>query len=107
MKRKTFVLIFLFPVLSLFAQTTVRIPTVGILPFESSGVGSFEAVEATRLVAAELRSWGFMTILEGDEAKNAEYLVKGQVSRQNNQTVLVPSIVSDCNIEDQTVHPHP
>ena len=92
MKKKIFVLIFLFAGFSVFAQgtTVTRLPTVGIPPFEASGAGvsAADAGEATRLVIAELSSWGYMTILEGDRAKDGEYLIQGQISRQNNQTVL-------------------
>jgi len=90
MKEKTLVLIFIITAFSIFAQGTTRLPVVGIAPFEVSGTGvsAADAAEATRLVAAELRSWGFMTILEGDDARNGEYLIKGQISRQNNQTIL-------------------
>jgi hypothetical protein len=66
---------------------------VGILPFTASGVSAAEAAEATRLVIAELSSWGIMTVLSGEQAESAEYLVRGQVSRQNNRVILSASTV--------------
>ena len=93
MKEKILVFIFIVIAFSVFAQGTTRLPTVGVAPFETSGTGvnavtAADAAEATRLVIRELRSWGFMTILEGDDAKNAEYLVRSQITRQNNQIIL-------------------
>ena len=76
-----------------FSASAQRLPTVGILPFESSGssVSAEDAAQATRLVAAELGSWGTVTVLAGAEANNGEYLVRGEVSRQNNQFILSAS----------------
>ncbi|MCL2129951.1 MAG: hypothetical protein FWH35_06315 [Treponema sp.] len=90
MRNKIFILLYMISSLAVFAQVTVRIPTVGILPFETSGTGvnAGEAGEATRLVVSELASWGFMTILEGSQAESAEYIIKGQITRQNNQVIL-------------------
>jgi len=90
MKKKTLALIFFVIVFPVFAQGTVRLPTIGILPFETTGytVNVADAEEVTRLVTAELKSWGFMTILLGEDAKNGEYLVQGQIARQNNQIIL-------------------
>ena len=86
MKLKILVF-FLFITFPVFAQ---RLSTVGVLPFEVSGEGvsQVDAVEATRRVVAELRSWGALIVLTGEETDGAEYLVRGQVSRQNNQIVL-------------------
>jgi len=90
MKEKTLVLVLMVTAFSVFAQGTVKLPVVGILPFETSGTGvnASDAAEATRMVVTELSSWGFMTILEGDDAKKGEYLVQGQISRQNNQVIF-------------------
>ena len=90
MKKTVLIFCFFITVFSLFAQGTTRLPTVGILPFEATGAGAStaEAAEATRLVIAELSSWGFMTILPEDQAKNGEYQIRGQIERQNNQVVL-------------------
>ena len=86
---KRIILVFAFCIIALpaFAQ---RLPTVGILPFEVSGggVSAADAAEATRLVIAELGSWELMNIMTGGDAQNAEYLVQGQISRQNNMVVL-------------------
>jgi len=81
------ILLFALPV---YAQGTPAMASVGIFPFiiSGSGVSEGEAAEATRMVINELSSWGTITILSGDQAKNAEYLVQGQISRQNNQVIL-------------------
>ena len=84
MKSRIAATIFFITALSVSAQ---RLSMVGILPFEASGGASAEdAALATRMVIAELGSWGTMTVLSG--AGDGEYIVKGQVSRQNNQIVL-------------------
>ena len=94
MKKTAFVFLILMSVssLSVFAQGTVtpRLSTLGIMPFTVSGSGLTEgdAAEATRMVINELSSWGTITILSGDQAKNAEYLVRGQIARLDNQVVL-------------------
>jgi hypothetical protein len=86
MKNTILVFIFFISVLSVWAQ---RLSTVGILPFEAgAGVSAADAAEAARQVIAELDSWGSMTVLSGGDAQNGEYLVRGQVSRQNNRIVL-------------------
>lgn len=87
MKKTAALLAFFITVFPAFAQ---RLATVGILPFEARGAGvrAEDAAEVTRLVIAELGSWGTITVLGDDSAKNAEYLVRGQVSRQNNQIVI-------------------
>ena len=90
MKRAIISIIFLVFTLSAYGQ---RLATVGILPFEASGVSAGEAAEATRLVIAEMSSWGIMTVLTGDEAEKGEYLVRGQVSRQNNRIVFSAATV--------------
>jgi hypothetical protein len=85
-KNKVFVFIFFISAFSVWAQ---RLSTVGIIPFEAgAGANPADAAEATRQVIAELDSWGSMTVLSGNDARNAEYLVRGQVSRQNNRLIL-------------------
>ena len=92
------VFILVFCSLLTHAQTAggPKLPTLGVLLFETSGSGVsvVDAGEATRLVLAELRSWGTVTILEGTQANSGDYLVKGSISRQNNQIVL-SAVVSD------------
>jgi len=84
--RKTVLLFpFLLTALFVFPQTAAgpRLPVVGVLPFEASGdgVSANDAGEASGLIVTELSSWGTMVILQGDNAKTAEYLIQGQVSR--------------------------
>ena len=86
MKKVIFCAIFCMAALSAFAQ---RLATVGILPFEAgTGANANDAAEATRLVIAELNSWELMTVLSGGDAASGEYLVKGQISRQNSRVIL-------------------
>ena len=93
--RKTMLLcILLCTAFFVFPQAvTPRLASVGIAPFEASGDGVTpnDAEEASRLIAAELSSWGTMTILEGDDAKNGEYLIQGQISWKDNQITLTVS----------------
>jgi len=87
MRKTALIIAFLIVASTAFAQ---RLATVGILPFEPAGGGMtvMDAEEATKLVLSEMNSWGTMTILSGEQAKNAEYLVQGQISRQLSQVVL-------------------
>jgi hypothetical protein len=86
MKKAIFFAVFVISALSVHAQ---RLATVGILPFEAgAGANANDAAEATRLVIAELSSWDLMTVLSGGNAQSGEYVVKGQISRQNNMIIL-------------------
>ena len=87
MKRAIFCFLLCLPAISAFSQ---RFSTVGILPFTVSagGVNAADAAEATRQVIAELNSWGMLTVVTGENAGSAEYVVRGQISRQNNQIIL-------------------
>jgi hypothetical protein len=90
--KKVILSIFSFSVgLGLFAQTgaTPRLSSLGILPFEAvSGAAEADATALSARTVEELRSWGTLTILEGEAAEKAEYTVKGRVSRQGGQLVL-------------------
>ena len=90
MKKTLIILAFFIAGTSVFAQGAPRLPTVGIMPFEVQGtsVNAGEAAEATRLVIGELTSWGIMVVLSGDEAQGAEYLVRGQITRQSSRIIL-------------------
>ncbi|MDR0389734.1 MAG: PQQ-binding-like beta-propeller repeat protein [Spirochaetaceae bacterium] len=82
MKKAVLVLVFLCAALCAFGQ---RLSTVGILPFEeAAGINPSDSASALRQVVSELSSWGTLTILEGDAARTAEYLVQGRMSRLNN-----------------------
>jgi TolB-like protein len=90
MKKMVLTLIFLLTALAAFSQ---RLSIVAIFPFESTGTGltAGDAASLTNQLITELSSWGTLNLLTGDNpenAKNAEYLVKGQLARQNNQVVL-------------------
>jgi hypothetical protein len=85
--RKVFFVFALF--LTAYAISAQRLPTVGILAFTAgAGMSEADAAEAARQVTEELSSWGAMTVYSGDRAEEGEYLVRGQVSRQNNRVVL-------------------
>jgi len=87
MKNALFIIFFFIFTQTVFAQ---RLATVGILPFEASGpnVTASLAEEVTRQVIDEMMSYGTINILSGDQAEGAEYLVRGQVGRLNDQIVL-------------------
>ncbi|MDR2618820.1 MAG: hypothetical protein LBC62_08125 [Treponema sp.] len=87
MKKIFFALVFLFTALAGFSQ---RMSVVAVFPFEFSGPGltAFDAGSITDQLVNELGSWGTLTIIPGEEADKAEYLVKGRITRQNNQVAL-------------------
>jgi len=86
-KKKTALIfalfIFAFPV---FSQ---GIPTMGILPFTAgTGATAADAEEVTRRVIAELSPVTTLSFLTGAQAENADYLIRGQIVRQNNQFIV-------------------
>jgi hypothetical protein len=86
MKKPLLALVFLGAGLGLFAQ---RLSIVGIPPFEAAGGSSpGDAASAARQVIDELKAWGTLIILEGEEANNAEYIIRGKVTRQGSAFVL-------------------
>jgi TolB-like protein len=87
MKKILIVLIFLPVALAVFPQ---KPSVVAVFPIEAKGNGvNAAAAEAlTRQIIAELESWGTLDIIGSDEANRAEYLVKGQLTSQNNQMIL-------------------
>jgi hypothetical protein len=90
MKKLVTFLIALFLALPVFSQGTVRLPTIGVMPFETLGTGlsQSDAAELTRLLINELAAWEIMTVMSGEQALNAEYIVQGTISREQNQIVL-------------------
>lgn len=78
--------IFLLIASGVFAQ---RVATVGVFPLEAGeGVSPADAAQINGQILAELGSWGLITIVEGDRAESAEYLIRGQLSRTNAALVL-------------------
>jgi len=73
---------------SVFAQ---RKPVVAVIPFETIGgrVTPDEASRVTGQVAAELNSWGSLTVLQAEDG--AEYVVRGTLSRVGNDFILAAS----------------
>ncbi|MDR1863464.1 MAG: hypothetical protein LBQ67_06035 [Treponema sp.] len=77
----------------LFADPAVfpqKLSVVAVFPFEAagSGVNPADAEALSAQIIGELESWGTLNITGGGEASRAEYLVKGQLARQNNQLVV-------------------
>jgi TolB-like protein len=87
MKNPLFILFLFIFTLPVFAQ---RLVTVGVVPFETSGddLAAGFAADVTRQVIAELMSYGTINVLSEDQAVNADYVVRGQVARQDTQIVL-------------------
>jgi hypothetical protein len=89
MKKTILTLVFLLTALTVFSQ---KLSIVAIFPFESADeFTAGEAVSLTNQLTAELGSWGTLDLLTGDNpenAKNAEYLVRGRLTRQSNQVIL-------------------
>jgi TolB-like protein len=86
MKKIILAAVFIFTAWTVFSQ---RLSSVAVFPFEVSGTNLNEADAAalTERLIGELQSWGTLNIVPAGDA-SAEYLVKGQLSRQNNQVVL-------------------
>ncbi|MCL2093629.1 MAG: hypothetical protein FWH12_05465 [Treponema sp.] len=89
--KKSILSFFLILLVSpLFSQV---LPRVGILPFtvstENPGSTAAEANQVTNAIAAELSSWGVMTVLTGAEAESAEYIVRGETGRIDGRVVLI------------------
>lgn len=96
--RKTIVILALmFSGLLAHAQGTPRLSTVGILPFTLSGsnLSQADSAAATRMITNELSSWGTISILTGEEANNAEYLVRGQVTRLSNNRIVLSATTTE------------
>jgi hypothetical protein len=87
MEKILLALTFLFTAPAVFPQ---RLSVVAVFPFEAKGNGAntADAEALTRRLTEELESWGTLTIIGGDGANRADYLVKGQLASQNNQMVL-------------------
>jgi hypothetical protein len=91
MKKMLFIALFLSPFLGIFGQTNaaLRLATLGVFPFEAGdGTAGADAAALTARAVEELRSWGTLTVLEGEAADKAEYTVKCRLSRQGNQLTL-------------------
>jgi hypothetical protein len=81
MKHKLIAGVFFLTVWGVFAQ---RLATVAVFPLEAEeGVSPAEADRVNGQILTELRSWGLINIIEGEEERtgNAEYLIRGQLSR--------------------------
>jgi hypothetical protein len=87
MKRILIIPMLLLTALAVFPQ---RLSVVAVFPFEArgNGVNAADAEALTGRLIGELESWGTLTIIGGDEAGRADYLVRGQLAGQNNQMVL-------------------
>jgi hypothetical protein len=90
MKKKLIAGLFLLSAWAAFSQ---KLSIVAVLPFEAGPGGSSQddAARLTGQVIAELRSWGSLTLVEEDQAENAEYLIRGQLSKTKGTLVLTAS----------------
>jgi hypothetical protein len=93
MKQVWFLPLFIF--ISTFPVFSQRLVTVGVLPFEiivaeheTSSIRVEEAEEIRRQIIAEMASWGVLIVLPENQKENAEYIVRGNIARQDNQIVL-------------------
>ncbi|MDR0322155.1 MAG: hypothetical protein LBI28_11675 [Treponema sp.] len=90
-KRKC--LVFLLLVSSFCAIYAQRIPAVGVTAFDAgSSVTASDAANITSRVIAEFRSWGTLNVVQG--SAGAEYIVRGSLSRANNNFVLTATTVN-------------
>lgn len=94
MKRFFLLVIFSAVIGTIYAQ---RIPVVGVMEFEAAGtanavVTAAEAAEKTRQVIEELRSWGTLNVVQGDNG--AEYVIRGTLSRQGGNFILSGATVN-------------
>jgi hypothetical protein len=87
MKKKLIVALYGLSAAALFAQ---RVSSIAVFPFGApeGGFTPGELASVTGQVVSELRSWGTLTIVEGD---SADYLVRGQLSKTNRGVVLSAS----------------
>jgi TolB-like protein len=87
MKKALITLLFLCSALGAFAQ---RLSVVAVFPFEASGSGASaaDAAAVTGQLINELQSWGTLNIVSEDQAGSAEYLIRGRLTRQNNQMIV-------------------
>jgi hypothetical protein len=87
-------LVFLLLVSSFFAVYAQRVPSVGIIAFDagSTSVTASDAANITNRVIAEFRSWGTLNIVQG--AAGAEYIVRGSLSRVNNNFILTATTLN-------------
>jgi hypothetical protein len=83
--RKQLVLVLFM--LSAAAASAQRVSTIVVFPFEAPGGGftPAELAAVTGQVLSELRSWGTLTIVEGG---NADYQVRGELSKSDRGVVL-------------------
>ena len=91
MKKPILIFAVFLAAFSAFAQS---FPTVGVLPFEpeGSGVSSADAAAVSQLLLSELGNSATLTILPEQQAQDAQYIIRGQVSRRNNQIALTATI---------------
>jgi hypothetical protein len=86
MKKKFIPGLFLLIPFTVFAQ---RVSTVAVFPFEALGNAvPNDAATITRQIITELNSWGTLTIVEGDQAGSADYLIRGRLSRTSAGWIL-------------------
>jgi hypothetical protein len=86
MKCKLITALFLLTACMVFSQ---RMVTVGVFPLEAGdGISPAEAARVSGQILAELRSWGLISVVEGDRAESAEYLIRGLLAKTATAFVL-------------------
>jgi hypothetical protein len=94
--KKIIILLFTFIVVlnAVYAQ---RLPIIGVIPFEVTGIGvtAADAENITNMVASELSSWGTIRVVRG--TAEAEYIIRGMLSRQGSNFVLSASTQNAAN----------
>jgi hypothetical protein len=85
MKKVLFTGIFLLVSMTVFSQAVPAMSRVAVLPFEAAGAGvsTEDAVSMGEQLAAELRSWGTLNLV--NDPQQAQYVIRGQLERTNNQ----------------------
>jgi hypothetical protein len=92
MKKR--LLVFSLLIAAFSAAYAQRIPSVGVMTFETfgSGVTAADAASITNRIISELRSWGTLNVTQGSDG--AEYIIRGNISRQGNFFILTAETVN-------------
>jgi len=102
MKRsmKIKLLVFSLLITAFSAAYAQRIPSVGVMMFETygGGVTAADAASITDRIISELKSWGTINVTQGSDG--AEYFIRGNISKQGNLFILTAETV---NVSTQRV----
>jgi len=86
--NKRILVIFLLIFITINLVYAQRMPSVGIVTFESgsSGASPSDAASLTNKAVSEFSSWGTLNIIQG--TAGAEFVIKGKLSRLGNEFTL-------------------